>query len=61
MSFTDQRKLAAIMYADIVSYSRMLAYDEARTLALLKNFIFNVIENKKLEIWCVENFETECN
>src|SRR5262245_8369785 len=38
------RKLAAILAADVVGYSRMMARDEAGTLAALKNhrqFVFN--------------------
>ena len=38
MSSKDKRKLAAIMFADIVGYSRMMASDEERTLELLKDF-----------------------
>jgi len=32
----DQRRLAAIMIADVVGYSRMMAADEAGTFAALK-------------------------
>ena len=38
MSSKDNRKLAAIMFADIVGYSRMMAGNEERTLELLKDF-----------------------
>ncbi len=38
MSSKDKRKLAAIMFADIVGYSRMMANNEERTLELLKDF-----------------------
>ena len=38
MSSKDKRKLAAIMFADVVGYSRMMAYNEERTLDLLKDF-----------------------
>ena len=34
----DKRKLAAIMFVDIVGYSRMMASNEERTLELLKDF-----------------------
>ena len=34
----DKRKLAAIMFADVVGYSRMMANNEERTLELLKDF-----------------------
>ena len=38
MSSKDKRKLAAIMFADIVGYSRMMASNEERTLELLTDF-----------------------
>ena len=38
MSSKDKRKLAAIMFADVVGYSRMMANNEERTLELLKDF-----------------------
>ena len=38
MSSQDKRKLAAIMFADVVGYSRMMAINEERTLELLKDF-----------------------
>ena len=38
MSSKDKRKLAAIMFADVVGYSRMMARNEERTLELLKDF-----------------------
>ena len=38
MSSKDKRKLAAIMFADVVGYSRMMASNEERTLELLKDF-----------------------
>ena len=38
MSTKDKRKLAAIMFADVVGYSRMMASNEERTLELLKDF-----------------------
>ena len=38
MSSKDKRKLAAIMFADVVGYSRMMASNEERTLSLLKDF-----------------------
>ena len=38
MPAKDKRKLAAIMFADVVGYSRMMASNEERTLELLKDF-----------------------
>ena len=38
MPSKDKRKLAAIMFADVVGYSRMMASNEERTLELLKDF-----------------------
>jgi class 3 adenylate cyclase len=38
MPTKDKRKLAAIMFADVVGYSRMMASNEERTLELLKDF-----------------------
>jgi class 3 adenylate cyclase len=38
MSSKEKRKLAAIMFADVVGYSRMMASNEERTLELLKDF-----------------------
>ena len=38
MPKAEERKLAAIMFADIVGYSRMMSLDEDRTLELLKDF-----------------------
>ena len=38
MPVKDKRKLAAIMFADVVGYSRMMASNEERTLELLKDF-----------------------
>ena len=38
MDSTEERKLAAIMFADIVGYSRMMALDEKQTMSLLKHF-----------------------
>ncbi len=38
MPSKDKRKLAAIMFADVVGYSRMMAINEERTLELLKDF-----------------------
>ena len=34
----EKRKLAAIMFADVVGYSRMMSKDEEKTLDLLKSF-----------------------
>ena len=36
MSSKDKRKLAAIMFADVVGYSRIMASNEEDTLKLLK-------------------------
>ena len=38
MSVKDKRKLAAIMFTDVVGYSRMMASNEERTLELLRDF-----------------------
>jgi len=38
MASKDKRKLAAIMFVDVVGYSRMMASNEERTLELLKDF-----------------------
>ena len=38
MTSKDKRKLAAIMSADVVGYSRMMASNEERPLELLKDF-----------------------
>ena len=38
MPAKDKRKLAAIMFADVVGYSRMMAGNEERTLELLRDF-----------------------
>jgi len=38
MPSKDKRKLAAIMFADVVGYSRMMANNEERTLELLRDF-----------------------
>ena len=38
MASKDKRKLAAIMFVDVVGYSRMMANNEERTLELLKDF-----------------------
>ena len=38
MSSTTERKLAAIMFIDIVGYSRMMGLNEERTLKILKDF-----------------------
>lgn len=46
----EERKLAAIMFADIVGYSRMMGEDEQQTLKLLHDFEANVtpmIQRKK--------------
>jgi class 3 adenylate cyclase len=36
MATTETRKLAAIMFTDIVGFSRQMGVDEARTLRLLE-------------------------
>ena len=38
MPKAEERKLAAIMFADIAGYSRMMSTDEDQTLELLKDF-----------------------
>ena len=38
MASTGNRRLAAIMFADIVGYSRMMSADEKESLILLKDF-----------------------
>ena len=38
MPTKDKRKLAAIMFIDIVGYSRMMGLNEERTLKILKDF-----------------------
>jgi len=38
MPKVQERKLAAIMFVDIVGYSRMMAFNEERTLSILKDF-----------------------
>ena len=63
MPKAEERKLAAIMFADIVGYSRMMSTDEDQTLELLKDFdelclpIVTVFQGKILkkigdEIFC---------
>ena len=48
MNNTSDRKLAAIMFADIVSYSRLMGTNETEALKLLKDFenISNPIVDK---------------
>ena len=38
MSKAEERKLAAIMFADIVSYSRLMGLSEREALILLNDF-----------------------
>jgi TolB-like protein/class 3 adenylate cyclase len=45
----QQRRLAAILAADVVGYSRLMAFDEAGTLARLKHLRTTVIEPKLAE------------
>jgi class 3 adenylate cyclase len=40
----DRRKLIAVVYADIVGYSRLLVLDEAGTLERLRSLRRNVID-----------------
>ena len=45
-----ERRLAAIMFADIVGYSRMMSLDEERTLKLLedlKKFVLLLLIHSK--------------
>jgi class 3 adenylate cyclase len=40
----DRRKLIAVVYADMVGYSRLIALDEAGTLERLRSLRRNVID-----------------
>lgn len=42
--FQEQRKLAAILAADVVGYSRLMAHDEAGTHARLKDVLADVVK-----------------
>jgi adenylate cyclase len=42
----DQRRLAAILAADVAGYSRLMAADEAGTLAQLRRLRAEVIDPK---------------
>jgi adenylate cyclase len=42
----EQRRLAAILAADVAGYSRLMAADESGTLARLKRLRTQVIEPK---------------
>ena len=60
MSGRTQRKLAAILAADVVGYSRLMAADEAGTLAALRahrESLFNPETEKRGEK-CWEYFYT---
>lgn len=46
-----QRKLAAILAADVVAYSRMMSQDEAGTLARVKAFHHELLEPKTKEYY----------
>jgi adenylate cyclase len=52
-----ERKLAAILAADIVAYSRMMSEDEAGTLARLKTFRHELLEPKTKD-YCGRIFKT---
>jgi class 3 adenylate cyclase len=41
---TEQRRLAAILVADVAGYSRLMGSDEAGTLALLEALRTEIIE-----------------
>jgi adenylate cyclase len=41
---TDRRKLIAVVYADMVGYSRLIGLDDAGTLARLKSLRANLID-----------------
>ena len=43
-SETNRRKLVAVVYADIVGYSRLIGFDDAGTLEPLRSLRRNVIE-----------------
>ena len=38
MSNVEERKLVAIMFADIVGFSRLMTIDEKKTLSLVSDF-----------------------
>ncbi|MGH6718626.1 MAG: hypothetical protein ACREER_04860, partial [Alphaproteobacteria bacterium] len=46
---SGQRRLAAILAADVVGYSRLMAADEAGTLAHLKHLRAELIEPKVVQ------------
>ncbi|HEY7689967.1 MAG TPA: adenylate/guanylate cyclase domain-containing protein, partial [Dongiaceae bacterium] len=45
----EQRRLAAILAADVAGFSRLMAADESRTLARLKSLRAEVIDPKIAE------------
>ncbi|MBT3535830.1 MAG: adenylate/guanylate cyclase domain-containing protein, partial [Rhodospirillaceae bacterium] len=49
MSEGTQRRLAAIVAADVVGYSRLMGADEARTLAALRSHRGELIDGKIAE------------
>ena len=44
-----ERRLTAILAADVVGYSRLMGIDESGTLAALKNVQTNVVDRKIAE------------
>jgi adenylate cyclase len=41
---SDRRKLVAVVYADMVGYSRLIGLDDAGTLARLRQFRSDLID-----------------
>ena len=46
MSEETQRRLAAIVYADVVGYSRLMGADETGTLTTLRSHLSELIDPK---------------
>ena len=44
LKYQDRRKLVAVMYADMVGYSRLIGLDDAKTLARLRSLRQRVID-----------------
>jgi len=44
LKYQDRRKLVAVMYADMVGYSRLIGLDDAETLARLRSLRQRVID-----------------
>jgi adenylate cyclase len=47
----ERRRLAAILAADVAGYSRLMAADEADTLARLRTFRAEVFEPRIAQPW----------